>query len=196
MGFIKYLLNWQGKIKVLSAVICGLIIVIALMSPQLAFASPEIVQKVWGDNSGKHTVIIDKRLDSKGGGESLLIKQITNNREDWILRDYFIDCEEDIKLDVVADSIEINKALSDDIGTVLFAYKIGCVGGIDPVTVKYFAFRNGVKYSLRGEEHIIVGNDGFGGEKAPVPDFNLRNDKTLLEYMMRKWTSISTTKIN
>ncbi|MBH2847060.1 hypothetical protein I6U52_25570 [Serratia marcescens] len=175
---------------------CKIIATLMLILPQLAFASPEIIQKVWGDNSGKHTVIIDKRLDSKDGGESLLIRQITKNREDWILRDYVRDCEEDIKLEVVADSIEINKVLSGDIGTVLFAYKIGCVGGIDPVTVKYFAFRNGVKYSLRGEEHIIVGNDGFGGEKAPVPDFNLRNDKPLLEYMMRKWKSISTTKIN
>ncbi|MER4060189.1 hypothetical protein J8812_16610, partial [Klebsiella pneumoniae] len=79
---------------------------------------------------------------------------------------------------------------------VLFAYKIGRVGGIDPVIVKYFAFKNGVKYSLRGEEHIIVGSEGFGGEKAPVPDFNLRNDKSLLKYMMGKWDSISTTKLN
>ncbi|WP_292991983.1 M949_RS01915 family surface polysaccharide biosynthesis protein [Pantoea sp.] len=173
-----------------------IIVILMLILPQLAFASPDIVQKVWSDNSGKHTVIIDKQLDSKGGGENLLIKQITNNREDWILRDYVRGCEEDVKLDVVVNSIEVNKSLSDDIGTVLFAYKIGCVGGIDPVTVKYFAFRNGMKYSLRGEEHIIVGSDGFGGEKAPAPDFNLRNDKSLLEYMMKKWTYISTTKIN
>ncbi|MBO2029752.1 hypothetical protein J4734_29325, partial [Klebsiella pneumoniae] len=56
------------------------------------------------------------------------------------------------------------------------------VGGIDPVIVKYFAFKNGVKYLIRGEEHIIVGSEGFGGEKAPVPDFNLRNDKSLLKH--------------
>jgi hypothetical protein len=39
----------------------------------------------------------------------LLINKITNNRDDWVLRDYFRDCEEDIKLDVVADSIEVKQ---------------------------------------------------------------------------------------
>ncbi|WP_188042497.1 hypothetical protein [Klebsiella pneumoniae] len=63
-------------------------------------------------------------------------------------------------------------------------------------SVSWQHYQNGVKYSLRGEEHIIVGSEGFGGEKAPVPDFNLRNDKSLLKYMMGKWDSISTTKIN
>lgn len=48
--------------KVSLVVICGLIIAFTLVSPKLVFASPEIFQKVWNDNSGKHTVIIDKRL--------------------------------------------------------------------------------------------------------------------------------------
>lgn len=173
-----------------------LIIAFTLVSSQSVLANPEIVQKAWDDNSGKHTIIIDKRLDSKGGGANLLVKQVTGNRDDWVLRDYVRDCDEDIKLDVVADSVEVNKSLSEGVGTVLFAYKIGCVGGIDPVMVKYFAFRNKVKYSLRGEEHIIIGDEGFGGEKAPVPDFNLKNDKSLLDYMMGEWGSISTTRIN
>lgn len=173
-----------------------LIIAFSFLSSPSVFASSEAFQKVWNDSSGKHILIIDKKFDSKEGGETLLVKQVTGGGSDWILKDYVRNCGEDIKLDVVPDSIEVNKILSDGTGIVLFAYKIGCVGGIDPVTVKYFAFRNGVKYSLRGEERIIVGSDSFGGEKAPVPDFNLKNDKSLLKYMIGKWDSISTTKIN
>lgn len=172
-----------------------LIIAFTLVSSQSVLASPEVVQRIWDDNSGKHMLIIDKRFDNKEEGENLLVQQMTGNREDWVLRDYVRGCGEDIKLDVVTDSVEVNKSLSVGVGTVLFAYKIGCVGGIDPVTVKYFAFRNRVKYSLRGEEHIIIGGDGFGGEKAPVPDFNLKNDKPLLDYMLGRWSSISTTKL-
>jgi hypothetical protein len=70
------------------------------------------------------------------------------------------------------------------------------ITGIDPVTVKYFAYKHGVKYSLRGEEHIIVENGSYGGENSPVPDWNLKNNKPLLNYMLKKWKSISTTKIN
>lgn len=163
---------------------------------QSSFASSEAFQKVWNDSSGKHVLIIDKKLDSKDGGMTLLVKQVTGNSNDWTLKDFVRNCGEDIKLDIAPDSVEVNKIFSDGVGTVLFAYKIGCVGGIDPVIVKYFALKNGVKYSLRGEEHIIVGSEGVGGEKAPVPDFNLKNDKSLLKYMMGKWDSISTTKVN
>lgn len=58
------------------------------------------------------------------------------------------------------------------------------MGEIDPVTVKYFAYGSKIKYVLRGEEHIIVGGDEFGGEQPPVPNFNLRKNDSLLEYML------------
>ncbi len=41
---------------------------------QSAFASSEAFQKVWNDSSGKHVLIIDKKLDSKDGGMTLLVK--------------------------------------------------------------------------------------------------------------------------
>ncbi|WP_368545022.1 M949_RS01915 family surface polysaccharide biosynthesis protein [Enterobacter soli] len=163
---------------------------------QSVFASYETFQKVWNDSSGKHTLIIDKKINSKDDGMTLLVRQVTGNRNDWILKDFVRNCGEDIKLEIVPSSVEVNKIFSDGVGTVLFAYKIGCIGGIDPVTVKYFAFKNGIKHSLRGEEHIIVGSEGFGGEKPPEPDFNLQNDKSLLKYMKEKWDLISTTKVN
>lgn len=48
-------------------------------------------------------------------------------------------------------------------GTILFSCKIGCVDGINPVTVKYFAFKDGVKYSLRGGILLSVVR-GRGGD--------------------------------
>lgn len=86
---------------------------------------------------------------------TLLVKQVTGYSNDWTLKDFVRNCGEDIKLDIAPDSVEVNKIFSDGVGTVLFAYKIGCVGGIDPVIVKYFAFKNGVKYSLR-EKSILL----------------------------------------
>jgi hypothetical protein len=45
-------------------------------------------------------------------------------------------------------------------------------------------------------EHIIVENGSYGGENPPIPDSNLRGDKPLLDYMLKKWGAISTTKVN
>ncbi|MBJ8997823.1 MULTISPECIES: M949_RS01915 family surface polysaccharide biosynthesis protein [Citrobacter] len=155
-----------------------------------------IFNTTWIDNSGEHELVMEKEVNKDNTGEHLSVKQVTKGKDDWILNDYVNDCEVDINLNLIKESIEVNNSFADGEGTVLFAYKIGCIGGIDPVTVKYFAYKNGVKYSLRGEDHIIVENGGYGGESPPVPDYNLKNDKPLLNYMLKKWKSISTTKLN
>lgn len=171
-----------------------LICILLIFSMSPTFAKSIISNTKWKDNSGEHLLVIEKGINSNG--EYLSVKQVTKGKDDWVLNDYVNDCEVDINLNVIKESIEINSSFTDGEGTVLFAYKIGCIGGIDPVTVKYFAYKNGVKYSLRGEEHIIVENGSYGGENPPVPDWNLKNNKSLLNHMLNKWKSISTTKIN
>lgn len=112
----------------------------------------------------------------------------------WALSDAVVDCPVDVVLNLIKDSFEVVDLFQDGHKVVLFAYKIGCVGGIDPVVVKYFAYHNGIKHALRGEEHIILGNDAYGGEEPPVPGLNLKNSKILLNYMMKKWPQISLRK--
>ncbi|HHH4392374.1 M949_RS01915 family surface polysaccharide biosynthesis protein [Enterobacter cloacae] len=160
------------------------------------FAKNLISSEKWNDNSGEHFLVIEKEINKNNTGEHLSVKQVTKGKVDWVLNDYVNDCDVDINLNVIKESIEVNNSFTNGEGTVLFAYKIGCIGGIDPVTVKYFAYKNGVKHALRGEEHIIVVNEGYGGENPPIPDHNLKNDKPLLNYMLKKWKAISTTKIN
>lgn len=170
---------------------------ILFLYPVSSTFAKDLTPKVrWKDNSGEHLLVIKKEINQNNIGEHLSVKQVTKGKDDWILNDYVNDCEVDINLNLIKESIEVNNSFADGEGTVLFAYKIGCIGGIDPVTVKYFAYKNGVKYSLRGEEHIIVENGGYGGESPPVPDYNLKNDKQLLNYMLKKWRSISTIKLN
>ncbi|POD89272.1 M949_RS01915 family surface polysaccharide biosynthesis protein [Pectobacterium odoriferum] len=160
------------------------------------FAKDLIINTKWCDDSGKHNLVIKKEINQNNTGEHLSVKQVTKGKVDWVLNDYVNDCEVDINLNVIKESIEVNRSFPNGEGAVLFAYKIGCIGGLDPVTVKYFAFKNGVKHALRGEEHIIVGSESYGGEIPPIPDYNLKNDKPLLNYMLKKWKAISTTKIN
>lgn len=175
---------------------CYIVLNITIFLINPTFAKEVIIDKKWIDDYGEHKLMMKKETNEDNTGEHLSVKQMTKGKNDWVLNDYVNDCDVDINLSVIKESIEINSSFTDGEGTVLFAYKIGCIGGLDPVTVKYFAYENGVKYSLRGEEHIIVENGSYGGENPPVPDWNLKNNKPLLSYMQKKWKSISTTKIN
>ncbi|HFZ1735256.1 TPA: M949_RS01915 family surface polysaccharide biosynthesis protein, partial [Pluralibacter gergoviae] len=136
----------------------------------------------------------EKKTSIYKNKESLIVKQVTGRKVNWVLNDYVDSCDEDVKLNLIKNSIEIKNFFFGKGYTVLFAYKIGCVGGIDTVPVKYFAYNNGIKYSLRGEEHIIIGNDSYGGEREPIPDTNLKKNKKLLSYMRGKWKSVALTK--
>jgi len=170
---------------------------ILLLYPRNSTSAKNLISNTkWNDNSGKHVLVIEKGINKNHTGEHLSVKQVTRGNVDWVLNDHVNDCDVDIKLDVISESIEVNRHFSDDEGVVLFAYKIGCISGLDPETVKYFAYKNGVKYSLRGEEHLIVENDSYGGETLPIPDYNLKSDKPLFNYILTKWKSISMTEIH
>lgn len=108
------------------------------------------------------------------------------------IKDRVTNCTEDKIIEVIEKSIEqrtINGATYYFIG-----YKIGCAGGIDPLAVKYFAYSNGTKYSLRGEEKIITPNSNFGGDAPPVESANLKNKPALREYMTQHWKKIQIRK--
>lgn len=167
------------------------IIIFFFIMPLSALASNYPLNKIWSDNQGEHSLAIEKGVYKNSNGEYLLVKQTTNGKVDWLLNDYVKDCDVDIVLDIVSESLEIKKWSPSDEGIVLFAYKIGCIGGVDPVTVKYFAYSHGIKYALRGEEHIIIGEDSYGGENPPVADFNLKHNKQLYDYMLSKWKVVS-----
>ncbi|MFC3531105.1 M949_RS01915 family surface polysaccharide biosynthesis protein [Vogesella facilis] len=108
------------------------------------------------------------------------------------VKDHVTNCTEDKIIEIIEKSIEqrtINSTTYYFIG-----YRIGCAGGIDPLTVKYFAYSKGTKYSLRGEEKIITPNSSFGGENPPIESTNLKNKPALREYMTQHWKKIQIRK--
>ncbi|WP_436883267.1 M949_RS01915 family surface polysaccharide biosynthesis protein [Enterobacter asburiae] len=165
-----------------------------------AFAKETLLYKTWDDLAGHHEVTFtrgDLASDEFGGGKYLIVEQKTGAHLDWHLKDYLTECDADKILDLANGSVEFKNVFNDGVMTVLFAYRIGCVGGIDAVDLKYFAYHNGIKYSLRGEENLVVSNDGNKNDKPrnPVPDYNLRTTKPLLSYMINKWPLISVRKL-
>ncbi|WP_439413034.1 M949_RS01915 family surface polysaccharide biosynthesis protein [Enterobacter ludwigii] len=165
-----------------------------------AFAKETLLYKTWDDLAGHHEVTFtrgDLASDEFGSGKYLIVEQKTGSYLDWHLKDYLTECDTDKILDLANGSVELKDIFNDGVMTVLFAYRMGCAGGIDAVDFKYFAYHNGIKYSLRGEENLIVSNDDTKNDKPqnPVPDYNLRTTKPLLNYMINKWPLISVRKL-
>lgn len=132
-------------------------------------------------------VVKKNNLDVK-----MTAKSIGNGRVDFEVNDYIYNCELDSELSLIKYSLE-RKSIGG-VQTTLFAYRIGCVGGIDPIPIKYFAFQNGVKYALRGEETIQTPNGSYGGEIGPIPGRNLKKNTILYKYMQDRWEDISLRK--
>ncbi|MBM7344033.1 M949_RS01915 family surface polysaccharide biosynthesis protein [Pantoea coffeiphila] len=142
---------------------------------------------------GVHRVTIDiqeENLDDFKNAK-IIASEYVKNKKIWGLVDYVNRCQLDINMDLIKGSFEIKK-INGTFNTVLFSYTIGCVGGLDPVTVKYFAYENGVKHSLRGEERIITPDGVIDDNVTPVPDANLKNNIPLYKYMISNWHKAST----
>jgi hypothetical protein len=132
-------------------------------------------------------VVKKNNLDVK-----MTAKSIGKERSDFEVNDYIYNCELDSELSLIKTSLE-RKSIGG-VQTTLFAYRIGCFGGIEPIPIKYFAFQNGIKYALRGEETIQTPNGNYGGEGEPIPGRNLKKNTTLYKYMRDRWKDISLRK--
>ncbi|MFM5583140.1 M949_RS01915 family surface polysaccharide biosynthesis protein [Aeromonas veronii] len=132
-------------------------------------------------------VVKKNNLDVK-----MTAKSIGNGKVDFEVNDYIYNCELDSELSLIKTSLE--RKFIGGVQTTLFAYRIGCFGGIDPTPIKYFAFQHGVKYALRGEETIQTPNGSYGGERGPIPGLNLKKNTILYKYMQDRWKDISLRK--
>lgn len=154
---------------------------------------PSTFTKEFDRVDGVHKVTIDIQEENVGNikNSKITASEYVENKKIWRLVDYVNKCPLDINMALIKDSFEIKK-INDSLDTVLFAYTIGCVGGLDLVAVKYFAYENGVKHSLRGEERMITPDGVIDDNVRPVPDTNLKNNILLHKYMIYNWYKAST----
>ncbi|MGV3347036.1 M949_RS01915 family surface polysaccharide biosynthesis protein [Enterobacteriaceae bacterium LUAb1] len=145
---------------------------------------------------GTHKVRIDineeNNVDTKNA--KITASEYVKDKKVWSLDDYINKCPLDINMALIKDSFEIKK-VNGSFDAVFFSYTIGCVGSLDPVTVKYFAYENGMKHSLRGEERMVTPDGVIDDNVKPVPDANLKNNVLLYNYMISNWTKASTVVI-
>lgn len=147
--------------------------------------------KEWSDNSGEHKLVIKIDKHTQPSHISVVDKN-KKGKHYWNLYDFIPeDCDLDRNLELSKNSLEIKDIFEDGNDVVLFAYFIGCLGGIDNVNAKYFAYYKGEKFSIKGRNTLILGNEVLSADEPPIVSQNLKDNPKLLEYMQNKWPDVS-----
>lgn len=150
----------------------------------------------WIDSQGENKVSIEVSNNTQGKNILLNVFYYLNDEKKLKIEDFIAECELDSVLEINSKSIQVLELQDKNNKAFLFSYRIGCVGGVDPLPIKYFAFYKNNKYVLRGEETISCNGEKYGGEMPPKPDSKLKEEKELLFYMSKKWKEISKRKCN
>jgi hypothetical protein len=85
-------------------------------------------------------------------------------------------CSEDLVFEVLTDGFFVADNNSNKIGEVIIIYKIACVGGVDPIDLKFLVFENGKKYSIKGSTIVNPGDGPMGGEVQTNESFKKEDE--------------------
>ncbi len=81
---------------------------------------------------------------------------------EWQAKDFVLDCEFDLTLELVPASIEVTDLDHDGQAEVSFIYRRGCKSDVSPLEQKLLFYAAGKKYALRGTTRVKVGEDEKG----------------------------------
>lgn len=89
------------------------------------------------------------------------------------ISDFIDDCELDMTVAHVPDSLAITDLDEDGLSEVSFLYELACRGDVSPPDLKLMMLENGEKYPIRGTSIVDVGNgERYGGEKRFGVEFD------------------------
>jgi hypothetical protein len=131
-----------------------------LRSEGLDYEGHVVYKKRWMDRNGKNVVLFTRNRD-----ELFVFHYVTINNNTKRLRrvyDFEKDCEDDLTITFIEESIKVTDLDNDNLGEITFAYKKTCSTDVSPMTLKLLTLENGEKYIIRGTtkpKYIDSGGD-------------------------------------
>ncbi|WP_429135037.1 M949_RS01915 family surface polysaccharide biosynthesis protein [Aeromonas hydrophila] len=177
------------------------IVLAGLLGTAPAYSSEQLYKALWLDSKGKHevTLSVDEIPATEKDSRSLAITGLgtLNGEQEWVLYDSVTNCNLDMFININPTGFEVVELTGKGDYYLLLSYSMTCRGGLDPGDVKYFAYRDGKKFALRGVEHFVADGKPLYPEEKPVPvaGENLKKHPELYRYMMKKWPELSTVVI-
>lgn len=140
----------------------------------------------WTDSNGDNLVIITE----VGGSSNAelygyhFIMDGNSGDELWKIQDFVKDCEFDLRLNYVPESLTITDLDADGIGESTFLYNMSCKSDVSPDDLKLMMHENENKYALRGFTYIS--SVDAGGDYKVDGAFN-DAPASFLQYAKEQW---------
>ncbi len=102
----------------------------------------------------------------------------------WKLTDFERECESDLFVGLVPDSLSVTDLDHDGIAEVSFMYKLACRSDVSPARLKLMLYEGKAKYAMRG--YTVV--EGHKEGAVPVEDLSWQRMRSgVKEYALRRW---------
>ncbi|HLT24491.1 MAG TPA: hypothetical protein VK004_05145 [Ignavibacteria bacterium] len=140
----------------------------------------------WTDSNGDNLVII---TESGSSSDAELygyhfIMDGNSGEELWKIQDFVKDCEFDLRLNYVPESLSITDLDGDGIGESTFLYNMSCKSDVSPDDLKLMMHENDNKYALRG--YTYISSVDAGGDYKVDPAFN-NAPAEFKDYAIQMW---------
>ena len=145
------------------------------------------------DSLGNHAlVLLRSQRRSEEGAETIVLKAMQFRQDstswvgEWEIKDW-VDCEGlDIAGDFDVGLTAISDLDSNGIMETTIAYKLVCAGGVEPKTTKVVMRQGKMKYAVRGESMVKIGeNSSYGGTYSADPILDEKPE--FRRFLVEKW---------
>ena len=114
----------------------------------------------------------------------------------WKIQDIVKECDADLTLDYIANSLSVTDINKNGIGESTFLYTLGCRSDVSPLGYKLLMHEGKDKYAIRGTRLIVMkGAKPYGGEIKVDPSFD-NAPVGFLDYAKKQWKKFEKEKFN
>ena len=120
------------------------------------------------------------------GKESLLL---------WKINDYIRQCEVDVTLEYIENSLAITDLDDNGTGESSFLYKLSCKGDVSPDDMKLIMHEGDKKFAIRGTMDLDVTGYGFEKGNMKVDDSFNSAPSVFKDYAIKRWNKFKLERI-
>ena len=147
----------------------------------------------WEDGNGENVIVITETevTEKPGGIGTQLSKELygyhyimngDEAEELWKIQDFVKECEFDLTLEYLPESLTITDLNDNGIAESTFLYRLTCKSDVSPDDMKLMMHEGKNKYALRGYNEVT----GIGGDYTVDKAFNDAPD-SFLDYAKKEW---------